>query len=104
MVLSDVKAVVDTAAEIHSKAKKKKLEGQRRALWKLLSDLKPNQRISAAGLFEYFKGQVDAPQFADEEEVEDVLRSMPEVEFVLSSKTWKIAQARPNVARFGGSE
>jgi hypothetical protein len=92
MILPELKATAEAVLRIRSWGKEKKLAEQRRALWKMLSDLRPNQLISASGLFEHFDWQVESPQFKDTDEVEDVLRSMSNdgVEYSMSPKGWRI--------------
>jgi hypothetical protein len=93
MVLPELKAAVGAALKIQSWNKERKLESQKRSLWTLLAGMKLDQQMTTADIFEQFKWQVDSPLFADEQDVEDVLRSMRNegVEFGIASKSWRIA-------------
>jgi hypothetical protein len=101
-MLADLKAAAETVLKVVSWNKDKKREAQRQALWTLLSGMKPNQLMSTAGVYRTFQGQVESPLFADETEVENVLRSMREdgVQFDMSSKHWHIETDRQRVGRF----
>jgi hypothetical protein len=101
-VLPELKTAVETIVKVVSWKKDKKREEQRHALRTLLSGMKPNQLMSTAGAYRTFQGQVESPLFADETEVENVLRSMGEdgVQFDMSSKHWHIVTDRQRVGRF----
>lgn len=90
MVLPEL---IDAALKFQSWNKERKLESQRRSLWTLLAGMKLDQQMTTADIFERFKWQVDSPSFTDQQDVEDVLRSMRDegVEFSIASKSWRIA-------------
>jgi hypothetical protein len=87
------------AKDIHAAVTGARAKEQRRALWKFLSERSPTQIVTTSDLYSAFGWLVEKPLFRDEQEVEDVLRSMYDegVRFDPFTKGWRLE--RPSSGR-----